>query len=641
MKSLDINGQVRIVAKLRERERLPASRCWLEELLDCRWSEKFRSARSSLLFGATALKRLNSILDQTERRRKARDSSSFDIARFVAIDCPEDIADDLSTALFASGKVNLIYQESKLSISSSQLPANALARQLYLQPGPTGVGAVEAWKIAGGDGAGIRFIDIEYDWKLDHDDLIDAGITLISGTPSGDSGAVDHGTSVLGIVAAQDNGREVTGIAHGLASAHVISPLQAGNRRENLAAAIIRSLPELRFGDVLLIELEMESDGLLPVEAERAVFEVLQLAANFGVLVVEPAGNGGQDLNKVMLNEGGKPRSLNRAKTEFQDSGALMVGGSRPLPNPSGGDLRHSRDPQSNYGSRVDCFAWAEGIMTTVSSSLFDEPMSLELWGGRLAVASPRTPVSFVKYCREFAGTSGASAILAGVSACVQGLAQQNLGFRLSPWQLRLLLRDPANGTHSLQPDIDCIGVMPDLGTIIDRVLGLAVDSDQLYLSTLNGDEISSLLVKNSPDLLDRGYLVLPFTLAASTSPEAGQRRIEILCSLPRAASVWLEMPRGLSDLEGPWTLPAVDRHADDTVIVPVNPHGQSYFREFPPAFCESQGFLIITGTSVAVAGQISARLMEGWQELSRITWTIPDCLPRPVPLVVTEAPTG
>jgi hypothetical protein len=45
-------------------------------------------------------------------------------------------------------------------------------------------------------------------------------------------------------------------------------------------------------------------------------------------------------------------------------------------------------------------------------------------------------------YRSDFGGTSAAAAIIAGAALSVQGMAEQNLGHRLTPPQMRELLSD-------------------------------------------------------------------------------------------------------------------------------------------------------------------------------------------------------
>jgi len=107
-------------------------------------------------------------------------------------------------------------------------------------------------------------------------------------------------------------------------------------------------------------------------------------------------------------------------------------------------------------------------------------------------------------YTSSFNGTSSASPIVTGAALAVQGLAQANLGKRFSPWQLRVLLSDPANGTPSQNPPVDRIGVMPNLRAIIDgNILNLAPD---VYLRDFVGDtgDPHGGSISASPDVILR-----------------------------------------------------------------------------------------------------------------------------------------
>lgn len=65
--------------------------------------------------------------------------------------------------------------------------------QGYLNKAPKGIDAEYAWKFTNGCGNGINFIDVEYGWKLDHEDLKDAKIQLIEGINSPKANDQRHG----------------------------------------------------------------------------------------------------------------------------------------------------------------------------------------------------------------------------------------------------------------------------------------------------------------------------------------------------------------------------------------------------------------------------------------------------------------
>ena len=66
----------------------------------------------------------------------------------------------------------------------------------------------------------------------------------------------------------------------------------------SVAAAIDAAAALLDAGDVILIEQQaVAHDNYAPVEVEPAVFDAIASAVAKGVIVVEPSGNGGQDLD--------------------------------------------------------------------------------------------------------------------------------------------------------------------------------------------------------------------------------------------------------------------------------------------------------------------------------------------------------
>jgi serine protease len=623
----------RIIARFRDGANLPPTGpCWLQEQLDDLWSPEFYGTASAPLFPGIEPDLL-ARLDEIARGRDRRYQERSGLERYVAIDCDRELVQSLLAALDASGTIDFAYEELGTTVASSGVcDIQELGNQDYLGMAPTGVDAQYAWEFDGGTGTGVRFVDLEEGWNVFHSDLIDAGITLISGENNKNS--LDHGTAVLGIVAAQDNGKGLIGIAHGVPSARVVSLCQPG-AKANVALALLQAILELRFGDVLLLEVEANSGvAPRPVEVETVVFELIRLATSLGIVIIEPAGNGGIGLDGVTVTVSGTTRSLDRGSPDFRDSGALLVGGSLPTFDVLLQSTIHPRHPQSNSGNRVDCFSWAEGVLTTWNSSVIPPAFLLDrLWGGLLAIRhhlfgndlSVAPDPVLVSLCRQFAGTSAASAILAGVAICVQSLTQANLGFRLSPWQLRLLLADPENGTQAMNPTADFIGVMPDLRRIVDVVLRISAGPNDLYLPippprVSSGGEL--LLQQGEVQIASSGYLLLPFQIIGGGNVP---RRLEVLSRLPRETRVWLEMPCDLADLQDIWRDPALELLEEDNVYVPANPNGQSYFRE--AILPTISAWRLVVQFPLGIPTQtyeIAVRLLEGWKEVSRVTWQIP-----------------
>ena len=82
-------------------------------------------------------------------------------------------------------------------------------QQGYFRPSPVGVDVDLARRFAGGRGQGIRIADIEAGWNLGHEDLplVSFGYGINFGFING-----EHGTAVLGELAAQENGFGANGI---------------------------------------------------------------------------------------------------------------------------------------------------------------------------------------------------------------------------------------------------------------------------------------------------------------------------------------------------------------------------------------------------------------------------------------------
>ena len=291
---------------------------------------------------------------------------------FFAIDVPKDVDPfALAEALHGWEIVEHAYVESIPAPLPAQ-PAGTnpdLNLRHYLKPPQVGVagalhiGGIDAhyaWdqeKSGAGIGAGlgVTFIDIEKGWNLNHQDLSGAGITLINGVSRDEK---QHGTNVLGILVAQDNDFGGVGIAY-RATGKVISGWKnLIDSLPNWHDAIMAANNTLTFGDVLLLEVQIQpASVLLPAELDSALFAVIRLATALGIVVVEAAGNGSTLLDNQPDDKG--MQILNPAVPAFRDSGAILVGAADPL-----GNQAH-RQATSNFGARVNCFAWGSNVVTT------------------------------------------------------------------------------------------------------------------------------------------------------------------------------------------------------------------------------------------------------------------------------------
>lgn len=306
--------------------------------------------------------------------------------------------------------------------------------QGYLDAAPGGLNVRWAWGLT--DGSGVGFVDLEQGWTLNHEDLSAAGITLISGVSQDYHG---HGTAVLGQVVGVDNTRGVVGMAPG-SSARVVSQYRTATSYST-AEAILSAVDVMSAGDVLLLEAQTGFNGYsnVPVEVEGAAFDAIRAAVDAGIIVVEAAGNGGNDLDTVV--DTANRRRLDRASADFRDSGAIMVGaGSSAAP--------HVRLSFSNFGSRIDCYGWGENISTTGDG-----------WTGTSTTA----------YTDFFGGTSGASPMVAAAALLLQSWSRSARKKSYGPSTMRSLLSDTGTNTASANPAQDRIGVMPDLRAVIEK----------------------------------------------------------------------------------------------------------------------------------------------------------------------------
>jgi serine protease len=411
-----------------------------------------------------------------------------DFSSYYYVDAPP--ATDLKALVLALRKwnnVELVYianagPDPGVNASNDYRSPN----QGYLDPAPDGIDAEYAWGFTGGDGAGQRLIDIERGWTLDHEDLSGHGIAPpLSGTILDSSRS--HGTAVLGEICAVDNNKGCVGIVPNIKSVGVISYI--GTTIEN---AITTAIDNLSFGDVLLLEIQVylnydpaSATHLMgPVEAYDACFAAIRLATALGIIVVEAGGNGTEhgpdglpplDMDTFVLLANG----LKVFDPSVRDSGAVMVTAATSV-------AQHKRMINAPFGKRIDCYAWGENINT----------LSSDKFGCKNC------------YTSSFSGTSGASAIIAGAALAVQGRAEAQLGFRLSPRQMRAILRDGSTGTKRAAAETTDIGVMPDLKAIFNTVLNAAPD---LYMRDFVGDSGDPHVgaVSMSPDIIVRKTAVV------------------------------------------------------------------------------------------------------------------------------------
>lgn len=461
----------RVVVKFRDFVQLPyqdGADKYLDKMNIGPWqrlAELFPGIRLRRMFIAVKSERIRQLVNEAVRRDNTYRPPNF--LTYFIVDCPADVnPEEVAKALSTWKSVELAYvdppgQDPVVDPTDDPQWPN----QGYLDPQPDGIDAEFAWGLAGGDGAGQHVIDLEQGWTLDHEDLVAHGATLLVGALV--DGSRRHGTNVLGEICAVDNALGCVGIAPNVESVNVVSHSGMLNSIPNAIMTAVDSLP---FGGVLLLEVQID---FLPAETVPANFDTIRLATALGLIVVEAAGNGATDLD--LFTDAGGDQILNRASADFQDSGAIVVGAATST-------VPHERDPDSNFGTRIDCYAWGDSVVTTSSNDFGATDL----------------------YSNTFSNTSAASPIITGAALVVQGVAEAQLGFKFSPWQMRSLLSNPLTGTASDDPPNDRIGVMPNLAAVLTGdEFGFAPD---VYLRDFVGDTGDDHVgaISASPDIILR-----------------------------------------------------------------------------------------------------------------------------------------
>ena len=456
---------------------------------------------------------VDAILKLESHAKTTRYAPLHSLASYFRVDLrdyPELLAEAVER-FAALPEVDLAYRELTASDPGTRAGRRLAEDQGYLDPAPVGIGAagvwetLDAWSAKKGAGpGGLTVCDLEQGWHLDHKELVQkVELPLFYGENRevDEPGQGHHGTAVLGQLAAAGSGTwAVQGIARDAGrftlSSHYRSVNEDelddqgnayvhpfGGTRGHVAAAIANALIDrgdggpdpLSPGDVLLLEVQR---GRLPTEIDAADFDAIRLATALQVVVVEAAGNGGIDLDRYVDPDTG--RSLSRRAASFRDSGAIFGGAARAA-------LPHDRAPFSNFGTRLDCFAWGESVTSCGYGDL----------GGAGTTDY---------YTNTFSGTSSASPIIAGAAALVQRLRRVCGVDPLRPAAMRALLSDPATGTRQGPNVAGFIGVMPDLGAILRGRLQLVPD---VYMRASVGDDGTRPVpagdpISSSPDVIPR-----------------------------------------------------------------------------------------------------------------------------------------
>lgn len=357
-------------------------------------------------------------------------------------------------------------------------------RQGYLDAAPDGIDARYAWSQPGGTGSGVQIIDIEWSWNLTHDNLIRHDAPLYGGAPRDPTwwdvgvGGRNHGTAVLGVTSATHERFGVKGICP---DATVRTVTSIGGMGEGEVIEMAADM--LDAGDILILEMHFPGPrfnftfpygqlGFIAAEWWPYMLVAIQHAVRRGVVVVEAAGNGSENLDSPLYNV--RPSSFpptwqNPFRRYPVDSGAIMVGAGAPPQGTHGRDYgpARSRLDFSNYGALVDAQGWGREVTTCGYGDLQGGMIEEDRW-----------------YTDTFSGTSSATPIMAGALACVQGVRKANGLAPCTPAQLRSLLRQNTGSPQQdgpvdwstmtiTRPKTERIGQLPNLRLLITEALNL------------------------------------------------------------------------------------------------------------------------------------------------------------------------
>jgi hypothetical protein len=378
--------------------------------------------------------------------KELADLNNFYIFTF---DSPSQRGVDLANELLALDIVEIAYLQAAGTtpgpcIDVAPVTPSWVANQTYLDPAPTGLDAEYAWAYhAGGDGWGPGYwvADLEWEWCYTHEDLPIAITDVLNGNNGSNVDFMNHGTAVLGEIGACANAYGMTGI-----TPDVTLKMCDFDSELSWAANVQEADAWLVSGEIMLLEIHIlgPDSGLIcpcncgqfeyvPVEWDVATYNAISTATANGIIVVEAAGNGSMNLDSAIYGGWFNPA---------HDSGAIMVGAGVPG--------SHSPECWTNSGARVNVHGWGSSIYTTGYGFLSSQ------------AGCPQD------YDNGFGGTSGASPMIVGASAALQGISKLKYGVTLSPAQMRTTL--PVGGTPQGAPLTRNIGPMPDLVDAINWI---------------------------------------------------------------------------------------------------------------------------------------------------------------------------
>ncbi|ORY18618.1 peptidase S8/S53 domain-containing protein [Clohesyomyces aquaticus] len=421
------------------------------------------NASMKLLFGASEDRLRASLVAASSTAQKSGQALP-DLTMYYTVQAANDKLEQMAKELRAERNVKAAYVKPGAVpaqfAASAQVSAAAVAsvtpnfssRQAYLDPAPKGR---------------MRVCSMEWGWLFTHEDLMENQSGVIAGSAPWPS---DHGTATVGIVGGDKNPYGITGIVpRAISCASSLNDQSTSNGIKNAA-------DKLSPGDVIYMSIHRWGPlsngsgqyGYIPIEWWPDDFDAIKYATGKGIIVVEAAGNGYQNLDDSIYETARSTDAYrfpsdhpNPFNTANPSSGAVIVGAGAPPEGTHGHSWwgpDRSRLAYSNYGSRVDCQGQGYDVTTTGYGDLQggDRP---ELY-----------------YTDTFNGTSSATPIVASTLCAVQGILKDFGRRSITGEECRQILRSTGSPQQDGQQgpkEGQRIGNRPDLRQLIPAGLKL------------------------------------------------------------------------------------------------------------------------------------------------------------------------
>lgn len=283
-------------------------------------------------------------------------------------------------------------------------------------------------------GSSVKVAVIEWAFYKGHEDLdvvSEPGQTLIM-IPNVTHPS--HATACLGIINGKDNGFGIVGVAPD-AKAYFF-PLTSVEEGPRFLTAFINCYDSLGLGDVVSCSF---GPGGSNINNEGAMFTLISMGSDLGITTCLAAGN--------------SCRKLDTLPSDLGDSSAIVVGAGSPgVPYFRLVFSNHFEDLPVGDSRHVDVQAWGECVTSTGGSPNLFFPGSN--WNR--------------SYTSGFNGTSSATPQIAGLVACMQGLAKQFFGVALTPGQMRTAIVADAYPQQGVPDPTNLPGFRDNLGCALD-----------------------------------------------------------------------------------------------------------------------------------------------------------------------------